>query len=48
MRATSFSVPDCNVFLPSVNKVIYLFIYLDGVLNTFNTLKFNFILTIAC
>ena len=28
MRATSFSVFNCKVFLPSLNKVIYLFIYL--------------------
>ena len=27
MRATSFSVFNCKVFLPSLNKVIYLFIY---------------------
>ena len=28
MRATSFSVFNCKVFLPSLNKVIYYFIYL--------------------
>ena len=28
MRATSFSVFNCKVFLPSLNKVIYLFIHL--------------------